>query len=1727
MVLCRGLLHRLEYYLLRIKQSLTAQDSTLVLTLLFTATPLNCFLKFFRLYLDATCHQKAGPCEQFVSFICMYLLGTLQLEHMQLSITSRLHDAQELLCDLLPTHVVQLLLAAGAAKRQREQGLVSAVAILGIGNHTSPQTSLDNLSQRTPPHKSSSRHRLRTQATNVSNGSAEPSAHTEDVARRRHRSAHRSPSSLCQPPHVAPTTSYETLPGGYLIPSVLSEQNAAAAAVPAPSLQPAMHEGLEPDQGTPLTFPTPQQSTERQPLQHLSSLLLPTGPHSSSLEFAIDTASGSSGPGSHPQHTSSLPGSLPPQSSSTSHPSAGLPEARHKQARQGDAACSSLPQPHCPKSAVSATCQLHDSEAQCSPDGSGHPKAPMEPGRAGHCSIAACVVPDTSAAAEEGPHPAPVQPGSCEWAEFFQQTQQLVTRGPPEQQQQQQGHGLDGNSQRKVGTVCSKKAKEGWSRRVLRKVALALSRNTSWADKKFKGFKRAEAAALLSIAPTASDQAVVPVMNSSTQPPDGGQQQHLHQLEGHRDNSSQAAAPAATGPSLARSLPLPSPILTPTTATPFEDILASIVRQGTGELQVTSGFLTSLDGSVFASLSTVGQAQLAEIVHDNSGDLHSAMSDAVPDHSQSTLPTASQFQRSTGIELWQLPAPLHTSSRSQPHTSQAPAPHTPALQPSSLNASRSMPVSNTSSTRMLELFGLRLEVPASQEGLAQDAASSPSWPQLLYNSLMTPSGVLACGFSAALFSNGRTQPSEATAGPPAVACPRQLGKVDGSNHVGGAGTAAGTNPWLSSPGMSSLLYSNAGDPLLRHTHDGATHLREGTSDGAEQPGSPLSSQEGQDQLLSTDSIDMGVGAGSEGGLQDLTNQLAEWHENITIIFSDVVGFTDMAQQVHPQLVMTMLNDMYSRFDDLCLASGNAVYKVETIGDSLMVATGLMRKDPDHAATAVRFALLMRSAAHKVSLPTTGQPVQIRIGIHSGRAMSGIVGKLRRRFCLFGDTVNTASRMESTSGEPGAVHISNDTYLLVRHLEEYQFACRGSLNIKGKGLMTTCRLTKRQVATAMAKKKQKGGVKEKKGPPKKQKASRSPQGKQRQERRDGWNNRRRQVIRVPEGAVLRGCKKTRRKLRAHLQLRAKPASMECDSDSDSESDCDSEPEPQSDSEPAEPLKKFCKFFANPNFKTVYNQLQRRLVRPGQHRHPMLMPVFDDPSNQALLTKPLYLGSINLTGDANTIDAHSMQLAVAMQQHYSNPGKALDLYVKAARAQLGWSGEEAQLFIKMARRYGINAKSSELHAAHLDKGHVDDLMEEADKHRRLLGMKKQGSLQDTLPLPCRMRHAVHVCRWLEQWQQPPTPPVPGQPMRGKRRGVGPRTLTCPSPFTLTPMARVGVHFINVDSRVLHGIGVGIDPGVTQAVSAAFGVWDPESGQLVADRLAQWKLTKGQVYLDSKWARQRLRLYGAQDRALEQFLKKLEEDMAELSMKRHGRAKQLVVFFSAAGIGTAGGWGADEVLRACCKVVCRPRGAGQRRGRVVLVDEHRTTRVSSAVNGKQPCEEELNKLSATRPTGWKPPAGQVEQRLVRPAWSQQRDQPVRGLMWCPALGISQAATPAAASEPGPSNPPPAKRSKRTEAEQAAEPTQPSKDKGKGKGKAAKAKPAPQPGRWLDRDCNAALNMQRIGESKWRPLELCYWPDQGALPAKGKEYPGLGYKRLRDKPPKAQQEQQPAAAQ
>ncbi|KAJ9511536.1 hypothetical protein QJQ45_029934, partial [Haematococcus lacustris] len=274
-----------------------------------------------------------------------------------------------------------------------------------------------------------------------------------------------------------------------------------------------------------------------------------------------------------------------------------------------------------------------------------------------------------------------------------------------------------------------------------------------------------------------------------------------------------------------------------------------------------------------------------------------------------------------------------------------------------------------------------------------------------------------------------------------------------------------------------------------------------------------------------------------------------------------------------------------------------------------------------------------------------------------------------------------------------------------------------------------------------------------------------------------------------------------------------------------------------------------------------------------------------------------------------------------------------------------------------------------------------------------------------------------------------------------------------------SRVGLHFIKLDSRVLHGVCTQL--GLTKETKEAF-----TTEPALRKHWARWFST-------GKLANKGFEF----ERTVE--TDGLEEDMVEVSMERHGRAKQLVVFFGAAGIGTRGGWGADAVLRACRKVVCRPRGKDQDGGRVVLVDEHRTSRVSSAVNGKQPCEEELDHEQPTRPADWKPPEGQGEHRLLCPASSQQRDQQP-GSHTASRLGAR------------PITPLLAKRSKRNKAEQAAKSTQPTEGKGKAKGKAAQTKPTPQSGRWLDRDCNAALNIQHIEESRWRPLELCWWPEQ-----------------------------------
>ncbi|GLC38747.1 hypothetical protein PLESTM_000771400 [Pleodorina starrii] len=161
--------------------------------------------------------------------------------------------------------------------------------------------------------------------------------------------------------------------------------------------------------------------------------------------------------------------------------------------------------------------------------------------------------------------------------------------------------------------------------------------------------------------------------------------------------------------------------------------------------------------------------------------------------------------------------------------------------------------------------------------------------------------------------------------------------------------------------------------------------------------------------------------------------------------------------------MKLLHQIFTAFD--ALLDQYSVFKVETIGDCYVVAGGLIREDedgmaavqgggqvdPDHAEKVFSFAKAALSAVSRIRLPTTGQAVRVRVGIHSGPVVSGVVGTRMPRFCLFGDTVNTTSRMESTS-TPGAIHASEECHQLLKHHPGWQ--CTGGIQVKGKGLMRT-------------------------------------------------------------------------------------------------------------------------------------------------------------------------------------------------------------------------------------------------------------------------------------------------------------------------------------------------------------------------------------------------------------------------------------------------------------------------------------------------------------------------------------------------------------------------------------------------------------------------------------------------------------------------------------------------
>jgi len=176
--------------------------------------------------------------------------------------------------------------------------------------------------------------------------------------------------------------------------------------------------------------------------------------------------------------------------------------------------------------------------------------------------------------------------------------------------------------------------------------------------------------------------------------------------------------------------------------------------------------------------------------------------------------------------------------------------------------------------------------------------------------------------------------------------------------------------------------------------------------------------------------------------------IADQFDSASVMFADIVGFTPLSQALSAQEMVTWLNEIYSAFDSF--VQKHEVEKIRTIGDNYMVASGVPSEREDHAIAITRLAIDMRNYID--GLPSTkGHHANFRIGINSGPMVGGIIGTHKFQYDIWGDAVNTASRMES-HGIPGQIQVTQRTYDLIR--DEFECEARGPIPIKGKGEMET-------------------------------------------------------------------------------------------------------------------------------------------------------------------------------------------------------------------------------------------------------------------------------------------------------------------------------------------------------------------------------------------------------------------------------------------------------------------------------------------------------------------------------------------------------------------------------------------------------------------------------------------------------------------------------------------------
>ncbi len=189
-------------------------------------------------------------------------------------------------------------------------------------------------------------------------------------------------------------------------------------------------------------------------------------------------------------------------------------------------------------------------------------------------------------------------------------------------------------------------------------------------------------------------------------------------------------------------------------------------------------------------------------------------------------------------------------------------------------------------------------------------------------------------------------------------------------------------------------------------------------------------------------------------LKEEPQAIADRLGEVTVLFADIAGFTPLSESLAPEELVHLLNRIFSEFDTMVDALG--LEKIKTIGDAYMVAGGLPVPRLDHAEAVAELALRMREAASRFVAPD-GRSVEMRIGLHTGPVVAGVIGVKKFSYDLWGDTVNTASRMES-HGQPGTITVSQTTRQ--RLGERYTFEARGPVKVKGKGEMELFFLTGR-------------------------------------------------------------------------------------------------------------------------------------------------------------------------------------------------------------------------------------------------------------------------------------------------------------------------------------------------------------------------------------------------------------------------------------------------------------------------------------------------------------------------------------------------------------------------------------------------------------------------------------------------------------------------------------------